>query len=127
MLGLFHIRCRNARKGNHHLLFLHGRIQTLLVRHPDAHVIIKPHGVSSEDPLKDTYPLQLSEKRTQTRRHVKTALVNGTRGGRMFNPSLPGENLDAQAESTDGRATLYMDDEIHMFGKGVIKKNSGGF
>ena len=44
----------------------------------------------------------------------------------MFNPSLPGENLDAQAESTDGRATLYMDDEIHMFGKGVIKKNSGG-
>ena len=34
--------------------------------------------------------------------------------------------MDAQEASTDGRATLYMDDEIHMFGKGVIKKNSGG-
>ncbi len=27
----------------------------------DAHAIIKPLGVSSEDPLKDVYPLQLSE------------------------------------------------------------------
>jgi hypothetical protein len=35
--------------------------------------------------------------------------------------------MDAQAASTDGRATLYMDDEIHMFGKDVIKKQRGGF
>ncbi len=34
-----------------------------------------------------------------------------------------GENIDAQAVSTDGRETLYMDDEIHMFGKGIIIKN----
>jgi hypothetical protein len=33
-----------------------------------------------------------------------------------------GENIDAQAVSTDGRETLYMDDEIHMFGKGIIIK-----
>jgi hypothetical protein len=44
----------------------------------------------------------------------------------MFNPSqLPGENMDAQEASTDGRATLYMDDEMHMFGKHVIKKHRG--
>ncbi len=51
----------NTRNGNRQLLFLHGRIQSLLTRRPDAHTIIKPHGVSSEDPLKDSYPLQLSE------------------------------------------------------------------
>ena len=61
MLGLFHMRCRNARNGNHQILFLHGRMQSLLARQPDAHAIIKPHGVSSEDPLKEAYPLQLSE------------------------------------------------------------------
>ncbi len=61
MVGLFHMRCRNARNDNHQLLFLHGRMQSLLARQPDAHAIIKPHGVSSEDPLKDAYPLQLSE------------------------------------------------------------------
>jgi hypothetical protein len=38
------------------------------------------------------------------------------------------ENIDAQAASTDGRATLYAKDQIHMFGrKGVIKKQRGGF
>jgi hypothetical protein len=61
MLGLFHIRCRKTRNGNHHLLFLHSRIQSLLDRQSDAHAIIKPYGVSSEDPLKDAYPLHLSE------------------------------------------------------------------
>jgi hypothetical protein len=61
MLGLFHMRCRNARNGNRQLLFLHSRMQSVLARQPDAHAIIKTHGVSSEDPLKDTYPLQLSE------------------------------------------------------------------
>ncbi len=61
MLGLFHMRCRNARNGNRQLLFLHSRMQSLLARQPDAHVIIKTHGVSSEAPVKDTYPLQLSE------------------------------------------------------------------
>jgi hypothetical protein len=61
MLGLFHMRCRNAGKGNHQLLFLYDRIQSLLARQSDVHAIIKPHGVSSEDSLKDTYPLQLSE------------------------------------------------------------------
>jgi hypothetical protein len=61
MLGLFHMRCRNARNGNRQLLFLHGQIQSLLARQTDAHAIIKPHGVSSEAPLKDSYPLQLSE------------------------------------------------------------------
>jgi hypothetical protein len=122
------MRCRNARNGNRQLLFLHGRMQNLLACQTDAHAIIKPHGVSSNDPLKDAYPLQLSEKRTQTRRHVKTALGNTTRGGRMFNPSLPRENIDAQAASTDGRATLYAKDQTHMFGrKGVIKKQRGGF
>jgi hypothetical protein len=45
----------------------------------------------------------------------------------MFNPSLPGENIDAQGTSTGGRATLYMDDESYMFGKGVIKKQRGFF
>jgi hypothetical protein len=29
MLGLFHMRCRNARNDNRHLLFLHSRIQNL--------------------------------------------------------------------------------------------------
>jgi hypothetical protein len=61
MLGLFHMRCRNARNGNRQLLFLNGRMQSLLAHQPDAHSIIKTHGVSSEDPLKDAYPLQLSE------------------------------------------------------------------
>jgi hypothetical protein len=90
-------------------------MQSLLARQSDAHAIIKPHGVSSEDPLKDAYPLHLSEYRTQTRRHVKTTLGNTTRGGRMFNPSLPRENIDAQAASTDGRATLYANGQAHMF------------
>jgi hypothetical protein len=61
MLGLFHMRCRSARNGNLQLLFLHGRMQSLLTLQSDAHAIIKPHGVSSEDPLKDAYPLHLSE------------------------------------------------------------------
>jgi hypothetical protein len=38
------------------------------------------------------------------------------------------ENIEAQAASTDGRATLYAKDQTHMFGrKGVIKKQRGGF
>jgi hypothetical protein len=38
------------------------------------------------------------------------------------------ENIDAQAASTDGRATLYANDQAHMFGrKVVIKKQRGGF
>jgi hypothetical protein len=61
MLGLFDMRFRNVRNGNHQILFLHFRMQSLLVHHPDAHAIIKPHGVSSDDPLKEAYPLQLSE------------------------------------------------------------------
>jgi hypothetical protein len=44
----------------------------------------------------------------------------------MFNPSLPGENRDAPGASTDGRATLYMDDEMHMFGERCNEKNNGG-
>ena len=27
------------------------------------------------------------------------------------------ENIDAQAASTDGRATLYANDQTHMFGR----------
>jgi hypothetical protein len=46
----------------------------------------------------------------------------------MFNPSLPRENIDAQAASTDGRATLYANGQAHMFErKVVIKKQRGGF
>jgi hypothetical protein len=47
----------------------------------------------------------------------------------MFNPSLPRENIVAQAASTDGRATLYVKDQTHMFGRkrDVIKKQRGGF
>ena len=37
------------------------------------------------------------------------------------------ENIDVQAASTDGRATLYANGQTHMFGrkKGVIKKQRG--
>jgi hypothetical protein len=35
----------------------------------------------------------------------------------MFNPSLPRENIDTQAVSTDGRVTLYANDQTHMFGR----------
>jgi hypothetical protein len=47
----------------------------------------------------------------------------------MFNPSLPRENIDAQAASTDGRAILYANGQTHMFGRkgDVIKKQRGGF
>jgi hypothetical protein len=46
----------------------------------------------------------------------------------MFNPSLPRENIDAQAASTDGRATLYANGQRHMFErKSCNKKNNGGF
>jgi hypothetical protein len=46
----------------------------------------------------------------------------------MFNPSLPRENIDAQAASTDGRGTLYVNGQTHMFEqKVVIKKQRGGF
>jgi hypothetical protein len=45
----------------------------------------------------------------------------------MLNPSLPREKIDAQAASTDGRATLYANGQTLMFGrKGVIKKTTGG-
>jgi hypothetical protein len=54
---------------------------------------------------------------------------SATRGGQMFNPSLQRENIDAEAASTDGRATIYTNDQTHMFGrKGeIIKKQRGGF
>jgi hypothetical protein len=55
------MRYRNAHNGNRQLLFLHDRMQNLLGHQPDAHAIIKPNGVSSDDPLKEAYPLQLSE------------------------------------------------------------------
>jgi hypothetical protein len=47
----------------------------------------------------------------------------------MFNPSLPRENADAQAASTDGRATLYANGQEHMFErkKRCNKKTTGGF
>jgi hypothetical protein len=44
----------------------------------------------------------------------------------MLNPSLPRENIDAQAASTDGRATLYANDQTHMFERKVVIKNNGG-
>jgi hypothetical protein len=44
----------------------------------------------------------------------------------MFNPSLPRENIDAQAASTDGRATLYANGQTHMFERKVVIKNNGG-
>jgi hypothetical protein len=45
----------------------------------------------------------------------------------MFRPSLPRENTDAQAASTDGRATIYANGQTHMFErKVVIKKQRGG-
>ena len=55
------------------------------------------------------------------------ALGNATRGGRMFNPSLPRENIDAQVASTDGRATIYANGQTHMFERKVVIKNNGGF
>jgi hypothetical protein len=47
----------------------------------------------------------------------------------MFNPSIPRENADAQAASTDGTATIYANGQAQMFErkKGVIKKQGGGF
>jgi hypothetical protein len=46
----------------------------------------------------------------------------------MFNPSLPRENIDAQAASTDGRTTLYANGQAHMFErKSCNKKTTGGF
>ncbi len=36
------------------------------------------------------------------------------------------ENKQAQAESTDGRATLYAKDQTHMFERKVVIKNNGG-
>jgi hypothetical protein len=46
----------------------------------------------------------------------------------MFNPSLPRENADAQAASTDGRATLYANGQAHMFErKKCNQKTTGGF
>jgi hypothetical protein len=44
----------------------------------------------------------------------------------MFNPSLPRENADAQAVSTDGRATLYANGQTHMFERKVVIKKQGG-
>jgi hypothetical protein len=44
----------------------------------------------------------------------------------MFNPSLPRENIDAQAASTDGRVTLYANGQTHMFERKVVIKNNGG-
>jgi hypothetical protein len=38
----------------------------------------------------------------------------------MFNPSVPRENIDVQAVSTDERATLYANGQAHMFER---KKN----
>jgi len=45
----------------------------------------------------------------------------------MFNPSLPRETIDAQAASTDGRATLYVNGQSHMFERKIVKKQRGGF
>jgi hypothetical protein len=44
----------------------------------------------------------------------------------MFNPSLPRENIDAQAASTDGRATLYANSQAHMFERKVVIKKQRG-
>jgi hypothetical protein len=45
----------------------------------------------------------------------------------MFNPSRPRENADAQAASTDGRATLYANGQAHMFErKRCNQKTTGG-
>jgi hypothetical protein len=34
-------------------------------------------------------------------------------------------NIDAQTASTDGRATLYTNDQTHMFGRKDVIKNNG--
>jgi hypothetical protein len=44
----------------------------------------------------------------------------------MFNPSLPRENIDAQAASTDGRATLYANGQSLMFEREFVIKKQGG-
>ena len=36
------------------------------------------------------------------------------------------ENIDVQAASTDGRATLYANGQAHMFERKVIIKKQGG-
>jgi hypothetical protein len=41
-------------------------------------------------------------------------------------PSIPRENIDAEAASTDGRATLHANGQTHMFERKVVIKNHGG-
>ena len=97
-----HRRCRKLRKtANRQLLFMHGQVQSLLARRPRDHTIIKTHGNGSEDVLQHTYDLVESIQKAQTRRRVKATRLNATRGGRMFSPSLPRENANALAASTD--------------------------
>ncbi len=80
--GESHRRCRNARNGNHHLLY--GQVQVSLARRSKAHTIIKPHGDGSQDALQHTYVLVASFQKARTRWRIKATRINVTRGGRML-------------------------------------------
>ncbi len=80
--GESHSRCRNARNGNHKLLY--GQVQISLARRSKAHTIIKPHGDGSEDALQYTYVLVASLQKARTRWRIKATGINATRVGRML-------------------------------------------
>ena len=76
---------------------MYGQVYFSLAHRSRDHTIIKTHEGGSEDPFQDSYVIQ----KTQTRRRVKATHHNETRVGRMFSPSLPGENANTQGVSTD--------------------------
>jgi hypothetical protein len=80
--GESHRRCRNARNGNHQLLY--GHVQISLAHRPKTHTIIKTHRDGSEDALQHTYVLVASFQKARTRWRIKATGINATRGGRML-------------------------------------------
>ena len=74
--GESHRRCRNARNGNHQLLFSHGQVRLSLARRTKSHTIIKPHEDGSEDALQHTYDLVVSFQKARTRWRIKATGFN---------------------------------------------------
>ncbi len=57
---------------------------------------------------------------------LKVQLLSNRVKESVFHGQIVRENIDAQAASTDGRVTLYANDQAHMFGRKVVIKNNGG-
>ena len=102
--GESHRRCRNARNGNRQLLFSYCQVQNLLARRPKTHTIINPNGDGFERSFAGLIPsgcVNAESTNEMTHKDSRSQCISRRSDVRPSLPSLPRENANADAASTN--------------------------